>query len=357
MPALHLENITKRYGKLKAVDNLSLEVQDGELLTLLGPSGCGKTTVLRCVSGFVRPDGGEIYLGDRKITEIPTEKRGIGLVFQNYALWPHMTVFDNLAFGLQIKRLSKDEIKQKVEGTLGLVQLGGLEDRFPRQLSGGQQQRVALARALVLEPNILLLDEPLSNLDALLREQMRFEIAQIHKHAGITTIYVTHDQTEAMVISDRIAVMEKGRIMQLGNPLEIYSKPANKFVAGFMGTTNFIHGKVAGLDRDYTVVATDDGLTFLGRGHGLEKGQEVDVAIRPESIKFLSSEEAKAVQREPNIHETEVSRASYVGELVDYQLKIKSHLIRARGEVGTPHKVGERVAIKLDPDQLAVLSH
>ena len=356
MPALHLENITKRYGKLKAVDNLSLEVRDGELLTLLGPSGCGKTTVLRCVSGFVRPDDGQIYLGDRKITEIPTEKRGIGLVFQHYALWPHMTVFDNLAFGLQIKRLSKDEIKQKVEQTLTLVQLGGLEDRFPRQLSGGQQQRVALARALVLEPNILLLDEPLSNLDALLREQMRFEIAQIHKHAKITTIYVTHDQTEAMVISDRIAVMEKGRIMQLGNPLEIYSKPANKFVAGFMGTTNFIHGKVTGVDRDYIVVATDDGLTFLGSGHGLEKGQEVDVAIRPESIKFLSSEEAKTAQQESNVHETEVVRASYVGELIDYQLKIKNHLIRARGEVRTLHKVGERVAIKLDPDQLAVLS-
>jgi len=356
MPALHLENITKRYGKLKAVDNLSLEVRDGELLTLLGPSGCGKTTVLRCVSGFVRPDDGQIYLGDRKITEIPTEKRGIGLVFQNYALWPHMTVFDNLAFGLQIKRLSKDEIRKKVDQTLNLVQLGGLEDRFPRQLSGGQQQRVALARALVLEPDILLLDEPLSNLDALLREQMRFEIAQIHKHAKITTIYVTHDQTEAMVISDRIAVMEKGRIMQLGNPLEIYSKPANKFVAGFMGTTNFIHGKVTGVDRDYIVVATDDGLTFLGRGHGLEKGQDVDVAIRPESIKFLSSEEAKAAQQESNVHATEVVRASYVGELIDYQLKIKNHLIRARGEVRTLHKVGERVAIKLDPDQLAVLS-
>ena len=356
MPALHLENITKRYGKLKAVDNLSLEVRDGELLTLLGPSGCGKTTVLRCVSGFVRPDDGQIYLGDRKITEIPTEKRGIGLVFQNYALWPHMTVFDNLAFGLEIKKLTKDVIRQKVEGALALIQLGGLGDRFPRQLSGGQQQRVALARALVLEPDILLLDEPLSNLDALLREQMRFEIAQIHKHAGITTIYVTHDQTEAMVISDRIAVMEKGRIMQLGNPLEIYSNPANKFVAGFMGTTNFIHGKVAGVDRDYTVVTADDGLTFLGRGHELEKGQEVDVAIRPESIKFLSSEEAKAAQQEPNVHETEVSRASYVGELIDYQLKMKNHLIRARGEVRTPHKVGERVAIRLDPDQLTVLS-
>jgi iron(III) transport system ATP-binding protein len=355
MPALRLERIVKRYGKVKAVDDLSLEVQEGELLTLVGPSGCGKTTVLRCVSGFVRPDDGQIYLGDRKITEIPTEKRRIGLVFQNYALWPHMTVFDNLAFGLQIKRLTKDAIKQKVEGSLALVQLGGLEDRFPRQLSGGQQQRVALARALVLEPDILLLDEPLSNLDALLREQMRFEIAQIHKHAGITTIYVTHDQTEAMVISDRIAVMEKGRIMQLGNPLEIYSKPANKFVAGFMGTTNFLHGKVAKIDKEYVMVTTEDGLAITGRGHNIEKGAEVDVAIRPESIKFLSPAEATDYANEPNVFEVEVARASYVGELIDYQLKIKNHLIRAKGEVRAARSVGVRMHIKLDADQLAVL--
>jgi iron(III) transport system ATP-binding protein len=356
MPALRLERIVKRYGKVKAVDDLSLEVKEGELLTLLGPSGCGKTTVLRCVSGFVRPDDGQIYLGERKITEIPTEKRRIGLVFQNYALWPHMTVFDNLAFGLQIKRLTKDVIKQKVERSLALVQLGGLEDRFPRQLSGGQQQRVALARALVLEPDILLLDEPLSNLDALLREQMRFEIAQIHKHSGITTIYVTHDQTEAMVISDRIAVMEKGRIMQLGNPLEIYSKPANKFVAGFMGTTNFLHGKIAKIDMDYAVVTTEDGLAITGRGHNIEKGAEVDVAIRPESIKFLSPSEGTDRGNEPNVIEVEVARASYVGELIDYQLKIKNHLIRAKGEVRTARSVGARIHIKLDPDQLAVLS-
>jgi ABC-type Fe3+/spermidine/putrescine transport system ATPase subunit len=356
MPALRLERITKRYGKLKAVDDLSLEVRDGELLTLLGPSGCGKTTVLRCVSGFVKPDSGEIYLGDRKITEISIEKRGIGLVFQNYALWPHMTVFQNLAFGLQIKKLSKSTVRQKVERALVLVQLEGFENRYPRQLSGGQQQRVALSRALVLEPDILLLDEPLSNLDALLREQMRFEIGQIHKQSGITTIYVTHDQTEAMVISDRIVVLEKGRIMQLGTPLDIYSKPANKFVAGFMGTTNFIHGRVVDIDKEYAVVTTDDGLTLTGRGHGLENGGEVDVAVRPESIRFfLSPGEAATLPHGPNLFEAEVVRASYVGELIDYQLRIKNHLIRAKGEVQNPHGVSERVVIKLDPDQLAVL--
>ncbi len=355
MPALHLERIVKKYGKVRAVDDLTLDVRDGELLTLLGPSGCGKTTVLRCVSGFVRPDSGEIYLGDRKITEIAPQKRGIGLVFQNYALWPHMTVFENLAFGLRIKKLSRDEMMSKVESALTLVRLEGLGDRFPRQLSGGQQQRVALARALVLEPEILLLDEPLSNLDALLREQMRFEIGQIHEHAGITTIYVTHDQTEAMVISNRIAVLEKGRIMQLGSPYEIYSNPANKFVAGFMGTTNFIHGRVSKLEGDEAVVTSDDGLTLVGRGPGLQPGLDVDVAIRPESIKFLSSEEGRSLQQTPNVCEAEVIRASYVGELIDYQLKVKNQMIRAKGEVGTAYGVGDHLHIKLDRNQLAVL--
>jgi iron(III) transport system ATP-binding protein len=354
MPGLRLERIVKRYGKVKAVDDVSLDVRDGELLTLLGPSGCGKTTILRCVSGFIRPDSGEIYLGERKITEIPPQKRGTGLVFQNYALWPHMTVFQNLSFGLQIKKLSKGQIGENVERALNLVQLQGYEDRYPRQLSGGQQQRVALARALVLEPEVLLLDEPLSNLDALLREQMRFEIAQIHKHSGITTLYVTHDQTEAMVISDRIAVLEKGRIMQLGTPLEIYSTPANKFVAGFMGTTNFIHGIVARVDKDYAVLSTDDGIAVTGRAGELKEGAEADVAIRPEGITFLS---AKPPSEEANIYEAEVVRASYVGELIDYQLRIKNHTIRAKGGVRNAYAGGDRVLIKLDPDQLAVLSH
>ncbi len=355
MPGLRLVNIVKKYGKLAAVDDLSLEVKEGELLTLLGPSGCGKTTVLRSISGFVAVDSGDVFIGNRRVTDVLPEKRGIGLVFQNYALWPHMTVFQNLAFGLELKKMPKDKIKAKVEESLAMVKLEGHEDRYPRQLSGGQQQRVALARALVLEPDILLLDEPLSNLDALLREQMRFEIAQIHKQYGITTVYVTHDQTEAMVISDRIAVLDKGRMMQLGKPVDIYSRPANKFVAGFMGTTNFIHGKVADFYGDYMVVATESGLSLYGKGSGLERGQEADVAIRPENIDFMPASKTSSGKKSLNIFDAKVVRASYVGELIDYQLEIKDSLIRAKGDVRRRLAEGETIKIYLDPDQLSVL--
>lgn len=355
MPGLRLLNIVKKYGKLAAVDDLSLEVKEGELLTLLGPSGCGKTTVLRSISGFVAVDSGDVFIGNRRVTDVLPEKRGIGLVFQNYALWPHMTVFQNLAFGLELKKMPKDKIKAKVEESLAMVKLEGHEDRYPRQLSGGQQQRVALARALVLEPDILLLDEPLSNLDALLREQMRFEIAQIHKQYGITTVYVTHDQTEAMVISDRIVVLDRGRMMQLGKPVDIYSRPANKFVAGFMGTTNFIHGKVADFYDDYMVVTTESGLSLYGKGSGLERGQEVDVAIRPENIDFMPASKTSSGKKNLNVFDAKVVRASYVGELIDYQLEIKDSLIRAKGDVRRRLAEGETVKIHLDPDQLAVL--
>ena len=354
MPTLRLVNIVKTYGKSKAIDNLNLIVEDGELLTLLGPSGCGKTTTLRAVIGFVTTESGDIYIGDRKISNIPPEKRGIGLVFQNYALWPHMTVFQNLAFGLQLKKMSRGQIRKKVAEGLSIVKLAGLENRYPRQLSGGQQQRVALARALVLEPDILLLDEPLSNLDALLREQMRFEIAQLHKQYGLTTIYVTHDQTEAMVISDRIAVLDKGRLMQLGTPWEIYSRPANKFVAGFMGTTNFIRGKVEDISGDYAVVRANDGLILQGRGRGLQKGQEVEVAVRPENVEFLKELQASNAPKAINIFDAKITRATYVGELIDYQLHIHDSLIRAKGHVRTKKAAGETVKIYIDPDQLSV---
>jgi len=356
MSNLTLDHVVKSYGKLRAVDDMSLEVRDGELLTLLGPSGCGKTTTLRAVSGFVALDGGRIFIGRRDITDIPPERRGIGLVFQNYALWPHMTVFQNLAFGLQLKKFSKQAIKKKVEEGLATVKLAGFEGRYPRQLSGGQQQRVALARALVLEPDILLLDEPLSNLDALLREQMRFEVAQIHKQAGITSIYVTHDQTEAMVISDRIAVMDQGKVVQIGRPAEIYATPATKFVAGFMGTTTFIHGKVTEITGERIAVQTDSGLSIQGKGRQLAAGDEVDVAIRPENIRFLTGPADLREQGKENTFEARITRASYVGELVDYQLDLKGSLLRAKGETANPLSEGTPIRIYIEPDQLSILT-
>ena len=354
MPNLRLVNVVKEYGRHRAVDGLSLDVPEGELLTLLGPSGCGKTTTLRAISGFVQLDGGHIYLGDREITSIPAERRGIGLVFQNYALWPHMSVFQNLAFGLQLKRLPKEEINRKVEAALAMVKLDGYEERYPRQLSGGQQQRVALARAVVLEPDILLLDEPLSNLDAILREQMRFEIAQIHKQLGITAIYVTHDQTEAMVMSDRIALLNEGRIVQLGKPAEVYSRPANKFVAGFMGTTSFIHGTVERVEGNSVTLVTERGMRILGRGSGLAVGQAADAAVRPEIIEFRT-EPAGIGDDARNLFAARVARATYVGELIDYQLEIGGTLLRAKSKVTEGLPEGHETAVHLDPSLLAIL--
>jgi iron(III) transport system ATP-binding protein len=359
MPQLTLRNVVKTYGRTRAVDDLSLEVREGELLTLLGPSGCGKTTTLRAVSGFVGLDSGHIYIGDREVTDIPPERRGIGLVFQNYALWPHMTVFQNLAFGLQLRKLPAGTIREKVQRALAMVKLEGFEQRYPRQLSGGQQQRVALARALVLEPDILLLDEPLSNLDALLREQMRFEIAQIHRQAGITSIYVTHDQTEAMVISDRIALIDQGKLIQIGPPAELYSSPINRFVAGFMGTTSFVQGKVEQSRGEAVWVRTPAGLSLRGRGRGLRDGQEVVVAVRPEHVRFVDAPERagqpSARPAEANVFPARVVRASYVGELIDYQLDLRGTSLRARGEVARASPEGKEVWVRLDPESLPVL--
>ena len=356
MPKLTLQHIVKKYGRQTAVDSLDLEVQDGELLTLLGPSGCGKTTTLRSVSGFVTLDSGHIYIGGREITSIPPERRGIGLVFQNYALWPHMTVFQNLAFGLQLKKLPKDVIRSKVERGLEIVKLEGYEERYPRQLSGGQQQRVALGRALVLEPEILLLDEPLSNLDALLREQMRFEIAQIHEQLGITTVYVTHDQTEAMVMSDRIAVLNQGKIVQLGHPAEIYARPSSKFVAGFMGTTSFVHGVVDQVAGDFVTVVTETGLKITGIGEHFSVGQPAEVAVRPENIEFYPPSAGGGDEHATDVFSVRVVRATYVGELMDYQLDLGGALLRGKGKVSGKLEVGSQTAVYIDRRQVAVLS-
>ena len=240
MIELHLKNVSKLFGETRAVDSITLDVKKGELFFFLGPSGCGKTTCLRTIAGFYQPDEGELYFDDKLMNNIPPHKRNIGMVFQNYALWPHMTVYENVEYGLNVRKVPVDDKKKKIQEVLEIVQMDRYATRNPNQLSGGQQQRIALARALVIEPDILLLDEPLSNLDAKLRLEMRHEIKRIHSEAGITSVYVTHDQKEALSLADRAAVMRDGKIVQIGTPREIYNLPANKFVADFIGETNFV---------------------------------------------------------------------------------------------------------------------
>jgi len=281
-------DLTKRFGEVVAVDRVSLEIEHGEFFTLLGPSGCGKTTFLRCIAGLELPDEGRVYFDGEDVTDVPPHRRDTGMVFQNYALWPHMNVFDNIAYGLKIRGLPKNEIRKRVEWALELVKLKGLEKRTPHQLSGGQQQRVALARAIVINPKVLLFDEPLSNLDAKLRLEMRAELRRLQKELGITTIYVTHDQEEAMSISDRLAIMKDGRIMQVGTPREVYDRPANFFVADFIGQSTFIEGTVVG-EVSSPVYEVD---TSVGRMRAVPSlpdasfspGERVILAIRPENF-------------------------------------------------------------------------
>jgi spermidine/putrescine ABC transporter ATP-binding subunit len=355
MPTLHLERISKRFGRTEAVREVSLEIRDGEILTLLGPSGCGKTTTLRCIAGFIRPDSGEIYLDGRAITDLPAERRGIGIVFQNYALWPHMTVRENLAFGLRLRRLPAGEIRRRVEWALSLVRLSGLESRYPRELSGGQQQRVALARALVITPSVLLLDEPLSNLDAQLREEMRFELRDLQKRLGITTVYVTHDQAEALVLSDRIAILNRGELAQVGTPHEIYERPANPFVAGFMGLTTFVDGVVVpGMEAGRIVVRTSDGLNILARRGMCPPGQQVAVALRPEHVRIRPGHGA-AAECEDNAFNAVVTQVAYLGDFVEYRVAVGEWVFRIRTPPDIVCRPGDPVTLTIDPDRVIVV--
>jgi spermidine/putrescine ABC transporter ATP-binding subunit len=282
---VELRSVTKRFGDVVAVDRATFAVERGELFTLLGPSGCGKTTALRIVAGFELPDEGQVLFDGEDVTFRKPYERGCAMVFQNYALWPHMTVFDNVAYGLRMKKLPKEEVRRRVLEVLEMVGLEGMEDRYPLQLSGGQQQRVALARALVVEPRVLLMDEPLSNLDAKLRLKMREELRRLQKRLGITTIYVTHDQEEAMSLSDRIAVMNRGRILQIGTPLEVYSKPANLFVATFIGRSSVIRGKVEGAESGFAELSTGSGLKLRGvAATQLKPGSQAIAVVRPEDV-------------------------------------------------------------------------
>src|SRR5437867_2461951 len=278
---ISLRGVSKGFDRVTAVDRVTLEIADGELFTLLGPSGCGKTTLLRLAAGFYAPDAGEIWFGERRVDGLRPYERNIGMVFQNYALWPHMTVRANITYGLRLRKLDAATVARRLQEGLAKVNLAGLEARYPGQLSGGQQQRVALARALVLNPDILLLDEPLSNLDAKIRVQVRAEIRKLQQALGITTIYVTHDQEEALSLSDRVAVMRDGRVLQLAPPKMLYERPANRFVADFVGTNNLIPGVCKERSETHSVVETPLGLVQGRPSTGVAAGARCVLAVRP----------------------------------------------------------------------------
>ncbi len=320
-----IKDIVKRFGALEAVSRVSLKIEDGELFTLLGPSGCGKTTLLRLIAGFYRPDHGDLYFGNRSMINVPTYDRHIGMVFQNYALWPHMTVFENVSYGLKLRGIPAKKIEEKLEKVLGMVNLGGLEKRYPGQLSGGQQQRVALARALVLDPDVLLLDEPLSNLDAKIRVQVRAEIKKLQRELKITTIYVTHDQEEALTLSDRMVVMNLGRIQQVGEPHELYERPVNTFVADFIGTNNLIEGRVKQADSGRNVqFETPLGLLDGVSDQSFRENDPCVVSIRPET---------SYIYTEPPVDETmnclagKVNFTYYCGNTIRYDVEMENNFI------------------------------
>ena len=313
-----LKNLTKRFGEVLAVDNVTLEVHTSEFLTLLGPSGSGKTTTLMMIAGFEALTEGEIFIEESDISTIPPFKRNIGVVFQNYALFPHMTVYENIAFPLKMRKLGKLEIKKRVEIALEKVRLPGFEKRYPKQLSGGQQQRIALARALVFDPPLLLMDEPLGALDKKLREYMQIEIKNLQKDLKITTIYVTHDQAEALIMSDRIAVFNQGKIEQVGTSEEIYNSPANKFVADFVGETNFLDGSITRIEETRVLFKSVGGAEFLiGKPNRTCIGEKLSVAIRPENISF-SAERMQGF----NLLEGKVEEMIYVGDTWRYRITL-----------------------------------
>ena len=355
-PALSIRRLRKSFGAVVAVDEVSLDAAPGEFLSLLGPSGCGKSTVLRMVAGLVEPDGGQVVLAGEDITRVAVHRRNLGLVFQSYALFPHMTVLENVAFGLRRRAVGEAELRPRVERMLELVRLGPLGARYPRELSGGQQQRVALARALVTEPGVLLLDEPLSNLDALLRDEMRVELKRLQERLGTTMIFVTHDQAEALILSDRVVVMQAGRVEQIGRPEEVYRRPATPFVARFLGRANFLTGTVAGTGADGIVVTVEGGLSVVaGPRPGLTAGQRVQVAIRGENIRLeLSGAGTDAANR---FAATVVFHA-FAGQAHHYVVQLadgRELEVTAPG-AALPLARGARATIAWGPDDVVLLA-
>jgi len=357
MATIRLTSLRKAYEfrgqRVHAVDDVTLEAPEGKILTLLGPSGCGKTTTLRCVAGLERPDDGEIRFGDRVVFSrargvfVPPEQRNIGMVFQSYAIWPHMTVFENVAYPLRVRRVPSDEVRRRVQAALELVGLGALADRPAPFLSGGQQQRVALARALVYEPEVLLLDEPLSNLDAKVREQVREELRVLQRQLRITTVYVTHDQIEALALSDVVAVMRDGKVLEVGTPRDLYERPRTRFVAQFLGTTNLLPGRLAAREGPHAWVETPYGrLRARADGVELEPGEGVLASVRPEHVALGSSEQ-------PDAWQGTVVSALFEGSATKYRVDVGGFQLLAYGEAG--YGLGDRVAVRFDPQKVVLL--
>jgi iron(III) transport system ATP-binding protein len=357
MAGITLRNLSKTFGggdeKFPAVSVLDLAIADNQFVTLLGPSGCGKTTTLRLIAGYILPDTGTIHVDERLVSApgnvVPPEARGMGMVFQNYAVWPHKTVYENVVFGLKLRRLPSAQARHKVDETLALVNLTGLESRYPNELSGGQQQRVALARSLVVEPDILLLDEPLSNLDAKLREHMRSELKQLQRRTGITFVYVTHDQAEALALSDRVAVMHGGRLQQYGTPYEVYARPANRIVADFMGLVNLIPAKVLTEQNGSGAVEADAALRFeLPLPAGTRAGDAVEVIVRPENIRLAAPNGAGGPR-------ATISDRTFLGNISEYYATLPSgQVLRVQTHPLQDFAIGDTVSVDIDAAQCSV---
>lgn len=350
---IRIEQLTKAFrahggGTTRAVDGVSLTIEPGELFFLLGPSGCGKTTLLRMIAGFIDPTEGRIYFNDREVTHTPANKRNTGMVFQSYALWPHMTVAENVAFGLKVRSLTKTEQKQQVGDALEKVHMTAYADRKPTQLSGGQQQRVALARAIVIKPDVLLLDEPLSNLDAKLRNELRNEIRRTCKESGITTVYVTHDQKEALSIADRLAILRDGKVEQIATPTDGYYQPHNRFVASFLGETNIVEGVVKSSDGVFHVETPVGILPIVGSSHAAESS--IALSVRPESWSVVAS--GGAVQGT-------LRARTFLGESTHLEVEVGGRsliaMVHGRRQVAALPGIGSPIALDVSADEIAVL--
>jgi iron(III) transport system ATP-binding protein len=360
MPDVRIEKLIKRFGKVTAVDGVDIHIPDGKLVTLLGPSGCGKTTTLRCLAGFENADEGKIWIGDQLIFDsrekinISPQKRGMGMVFQSYAVWPHMSVFENIAFPLRIRKASRGKIDEQVARALSMVGIEELKDRLPSEISGGQQQRVAFARAIVYDPAVLLLDEPLSNLDAKLRERMRFEILELQRKIGITTVYVTHDQEEAMVLSDEVLVMEFGKVVQRGDPEEIYFNPSNEFVADFIGKINFLSGIVDRQEGDISIVKIEEE-GFQTEIHSTRTnfsvGQKVMASVRPENIHVNTQKP----DQDTNIWQARMERKNFLGGLFDMVVMVAGKELRCRTPFVVDATGGSDVYIHIPPKDVLLI--